>query len=258
MSARGARCAFPLFLLVAATLIACAHDDALAPEAGAPQDVAGADIAAQEEASASGATASDDAAPPDPLDEALRPPPRDDAGTDEEPDQGIQAMHPGKLERIERRRRQSRYEAATGTGSKEDGEPETDKSEGLIHIESESYGTPGLVLIRAMEGAQTLGYTVLTIDERDLYFIAIKKASFFQTFMGTQRGACKIAVGTRKSADDRFTRVTLKARAQVAGAEKQCEKDLKKIRLYARGEVSDKHKRKRRRVRPAWQQNNED
>ena len=103
-----------------------------------------------------------------------------------------------------------------------------------------------------MEGAQTLGYTILTIDNRDMYFIALKKASFLQTFIGSQRGTCKIAVGTQKGAEGEFTKVTLRGRPQNSTLEKQCHKDLEKILRYARGEISDKHKKRRGRVRPRW------
>lgn len=232
-------------LLIGATG-ACAHDDPPSPGA----DVAsGVDVQAEEDAGAIGETASGEAEPLDPLEEALRAPSTSDVVPQPEQAASAPSTHPGKLERIERRMRLSRSKAAK---EREKERGATVKADGLLRIESESYGTPGLVLVRAMEGAQTLGYTILTVDDRDMYFIAIKKASFLQTFIGSQRGACKIAVGTQKSAEGEFTRVTLKARPQTSTLEKQCGKDLEKILRYARGEISNKHKKRRGRVTPKW------
>ncbi|MFQ5458600.1 MAG: hypothetical protein ACE5FC_09155, partial [Myxococcota bacterium] len=184
------------------------------------------------------------------LEEALRPPPRDESKP-EESAVPARATHPGKVERLERRRREAHRSSAPGGEDGAAGKSGA-ASDGLIRMESESYGTPGLVLVRAMEGAQSIGYTILTVDDRDLYFIALKRASVFQTFVGTQRGACKIAVGTEKKPDDTFTRIYLKARPHAEGAEKLCQRDLEKILGYGRGEISDKHKKRKGRVRPSW------
>ncbi len=222
---------------------ACAHDGPPSPGAS------GVDVNAGKDADATGESASGETGPVDYLEEALRAPSPSEVEPELEQAVSAPSTHPGKLERIERRMRQARSKATKERGG-ENGA--TVKADGLLRIQSESYGTPGLVLVRAMEGAQTLGYTILTLDERDMYFIALKKASFLQTFIGSQRGACKIAVGTQKSAEGEFTRVTLKARPQTSTLEKQCSKDLEKILRYARGEISDKHKKRRRRVSPKW------
>ena len=240
-----------LSILLLGATGACTHDDPPSPGAGVASVL---DAKAGGDADAIDEAASGKDEPADPLEEALRAPSPSEA--DPQPEQAVSApsTHPGKLERIERRARRSRNKA---TKERETESGATVKGDGLLRIESESYGTPGLVLIRAMEGAQTLGYTILTVDERDMYFIALKKASFLQTFIGSQRGVCKIAVGTQKGAEGAFTRVTLKARPQTSTLEKQCGKDLEKILRYARGEISDKHKKRRGRVSPKWKRSDE-
>jgi hypothetical protein len=162
----------------------------------------------------------------------------------------------GKVERLEAHRRSGTSEAPddAANGEAEEAEPEKTDDD-LIRIEAQSSGTPGLVLVRAMDGAQALGYTVLSLRDRDLYFVAEKRPSFLGRAIGTQSGICKIAVGTQKSAEDDSTRVFLKGRAQTSSARPRCRKDLEAILRYARGEVFRKprlpaEERKQRRFTP--------
>lgn len=218
------------FLAVALLLLAggpsCAHDDA-------PESAATAGPAIEESA-------------PDRL-EAMLEPADEEADDAELPvEAGRSAPHPGKVERRQEQSRVSRYESVTGVRGAGRDEEEDGASNELIRLEAASYGTPGLVLVRAMSGAQTMGYTVLELDERDFYFIALKNPSFLQGLTGSGRGVCKIAVGTEASADGGMTKVALKARAGTGAARPYCEKDLEKILKYARGELSDRPKKRER------------
>ncbi len=214
-----------VLLIVAGGAPACAHDDV--PEKAA-------------------ATTSEPA-PPDRLESALAPFESDDE--DLPVASGTSAPHPGKVERLQERNRVSRYETVTGRGGGDD--PGESQDDGLIRMESESYGTPGLVLVRAMGGAQKVGYTILEMDERDYYFIALRTPSILQGFIGGTRGACKIAVGTEAQPGSELTKIVLKGRAGTAGARPVCEKDLEKILRYGRGEISDRPDR-REREKPPW------
>jgi hypothetical protein len=149
----------------------------------------------------------------------------------------------GKLERLEGRGRGATSEAKDVPSPGEAAEGKGgDADDDLIRIEAVSGGTPGLVLVRAMDGAQALGYTLLSLHDRDLYFIAEKRPSLISRVIGTERGICKIAVETQKDPDSDATQVTLKGRAQTSTARPQCRKDLEKIIRYARGEVFKKPK----------------
>ena len=147
----------------------------------------------------------------------------------------------GKLETIERRQ----YPApsledapdAAAASSAEDGENE------VIRIEGASAGSPGLVLTRAMSGAQALGYTLLELEDRDLFFVAEKRASLLGTVLGGTAGICKIVVGAVKDPASDSVKVTLKGRARTASGRVACERDLVKLLEYARGEAVVKPKK---------------
>jgi hypothetical protein len=176
--------------------------------------------------------------------------------TQADPAKGRASLPAGKLERLEGRRRPVTSEAVDAESAGETAEGKAgDPEDDLIRIEAESSGTPGLALVRAMDGAQVLGYTVLSLRDRDLYFIAEKRPSLLGRVIGTQSGICKIAVGTQKDPDGDATKVVLKGRAQTSAARPRCRKDLEEILRYARGEVFQKPKlpaqeRKRGRFAP--------
>jgi hypothetical protein len=192
--------------------------------------------------------------PPPPAAAAAEPPkvdrleaalgPLEAEGDEAAAKKGNSAPHPGKVERLQERNYISRYERITGVGPGDAGDAEEGEANDIIRMEADSYGTPGLVLVRAMNGAQELGYTVLEMDERDYYFIALKNPSILQGFIGGVRGVCKIAVGTESSADGEMTKVALKGRAGTVAARPLCTKDLEKILRYARGELSERPKKR--------------
>jgi len=205
---------------------------------------------AHDEKSPAAGGGSVEASGPDRLEAALAPA---EGGEKAAETGGASAPHPGKLERLQERRRVSRYEAATGGGEADDEDKRGEENE-LVRLEADSHGTPGLVLVRAMDGAQKLGYTVLELDERDYYFIALKNPSFLEGIVGSGRGVCKIAVGTESAPGGETTKVALKARAGTSAARPYCQKDLEKILRYARGELIDRPKK---RERPPWLRNDE-
>ncbi|OGP83526.1 MAG: hypothetical protein A2Y95_12735 [Deltaproteobacteria bacterium RBG_13_65_10] len=139
----------------------------------------------------------------------------------------------GKLERIERAR--SPYESIVSGGDEGSGK-ELPKNDPIL-MTGKSGGTPGLVLTRAMEGAQALGYTLLMVDDRTLFFVAQRQTSILASMLGSQSGGCKIAVGTDKDLETGATQVTLKGIAFTATSRALCEKDLNKVLAYARGEA---------------------
>ncbi len=112
-----------------------------------------------------------------------------------------------------------------------------------ILLKGQSGGGPGLVLTRAMNGAQALGYTLVTVDDRSLYFVAEKRASILASMLGSRTGGCKIAVGADKDLDTRATKVTLKGIASTAATRAFCKRDLDKVLEYARGEAIVKPKK---------------
>jgi hypothetical protein len=119
-----------------------------------------------------------------------------------------------------------------------------------ILFTAQSSGTPGLVLTRAMDGAQALGYTLITVDDQSLYFVAEKHVSILASMLGSRTGGCKIAVGTEKDPDTKATKVTLKGVSATAAARPSCKKDLDKVLEYARGEAIVKPKKPSQILRP--------
>jgi len=153
----------------------------------------------------------------------------------------VPAPPPGKIETIERRQypvpaREDAPEAEAAPG------PEGAEND-VIRIEGESAGSPGLVLSRAMNGAQVLGYTLLELEERDLFFVAEKRPSLLGTVLGGISGVCRIVVGAEKDPGSGTVKVTLKGRAQTTASRPACERDLRKLLEYARGEAIVKPKK---------------
>jgi hypothetical protein len=153
----------------------------------------------------------------------------------------VPAPPPGKLETIERRE----YPVP-----EQEGEPEPQPgpaAEGgesdVIRIEGESAGTPGLVLTRAMSGAQALGYTLLELEDRDLFFVAEKRPSLIGTVIGGATGICRIVVGVAKEPASGAVKVTLKGRSGTPTGRTACERDLRKVLEYAKGESIVKPKK---------------
>jgi hypothetical protein len=155
---------------------------------------------------------------------------------------------PGKLETIERHRYPSTSEEPipdVAPGS-------TDAEGDLIKVEGQSGGKPGLVLLRAMDGAQALGYTIVVLDERAFYFVAEKRPGLIGQVLGGIAGMCKIAVGTEADPDTGASVVKLKGRAQTPSVRASCERDLQKLLQYARGEVIVKPKKPTRILEPEF------
>ena len=238
----GRFCRHPRFLLLPLLLtLACSHDDTLREKP--VSDKGGMKSAGEvvEDGALQAKTSSELTG--DRLEAAIAP--RPDEAQDEKPRPARKkAPPPGKLERMERTRLGYHYGGDPERAEEVAGEKVEVGEDGVIRIEAESYGTPGLVLVRAMSGAESLGYTVLSIEERDLYFVALKNPSFMSRFVGTQRGVCKIAVGTQKGIDDSPTRVVLRGRSQLKVSQSSCRSDLDKILRYARGEIVDKPRKR--------------
>ena len=150
---------------------------------------------------------------------------------------------PGKLETIERRQYPvpARDDTPDAAGAKGAG-VEGGQNE-VIRIDGESAGSPGLVLSRAMSGAQALGYTLIELDDRDLFFVAEKRSSLLGTVLGGAAGICKIVVGAQKDPASASVKVTLKGRSQTATGRAACERDLRQVLEYARGDVVVKPKK---------------
>ncbi len=148
---------------------------------------------------------------------------------------------PGKIETIEARRypapaREGAAEASASASS-EDAQDEP------IRIEGQSSGTTGLVLSRAMSGTEALGYTLLSVDDRGFFFVAEKRASLLGAVLGGNVGICRIAVGATPDPDTGAVKVSLKGRAQTTAGRTTCERDLRKVLEYARGEAIVKPKK---------------
>jgi hypothetical protein len=165
------------------------------------------------------------------------------------------APQPGKLETIETQR----YPAPEREETKQAQGPSAPEGsqEDVIRVEGQSAGTAGLVLTRAMSGAQALGYTLLSVDDRGYFFVAEKRASLLGAVLGGNVGVCRVAVGTTPDPDTGAVKVSLKGRAQTTGGRTVCERDLQKMLEYARGEVIVKPKKPSGFPRPGGAYQNE-
>ena len=155
---------------------------------------------------------------------------------------------PGKLETIEKQH----YPSTSDEPIAEVTPKSTDEEGDLIKVEGQSGGKPGLVLLRAMDGAQALGYTIMVLDERAFYFVAEKRPGLLGQVVGGLAGMCKIAVGTEADPGTGASVVRLKGRAQTPSGRLPCERDLQKLLQYARGEVIVKPKKPTRLLEPEF------
>lgn len=105
-----------------------------------------------------------------------------------------------------------------------------------VRLEARSLGVPAAALTRALDGVQSLGYTVTVVDGDASRFEAEHGGHSFASLFGSDSN-CRMRVSTEPAAREQTSRVLVEADAHDAGSIAGCRKDAQAILKAATGEA---------------------